>query len=151
MTIMPRLIAFMMACLLMQNMIATAEMSNPETLLSADNVWLKPPVYSSWKPRPARMDVVPPPPSGPYLSTGLSDKQQGHQLMYPPLHRAMPPAEWRRPPQQWPPESGPYRYAPANAVDAQGFMRRDPWQPYGNQRPQPIWQPMYQRPPQEYK
>lgn len=156
MYVMFRLITLIMISLLMQSVAAVAEMSNAETQGSVGSGLANlPPAYTEWPEQPTHIDVVPPPPLGPYQSTGLSDtgrsEQGDRKLMPSPLLKNMPWPERRRPPQpQWLPDRGQFSYAPGNAADVPGLMRSGQEPSYGNQRPwrSPMWQPMYQRPPQ---
>ena len=131
-----------------------------------------PPAYPSWSDRPVQKKTVPAPPSGPYMSTGLSNAGRGFACCKnrrakseasAPMLNNMPWPERRRPPQQWMPESGQYSYAPGNASAPrsapvkrsvqQGWYGAAP--DYG-QRPawqsmrRPMRQPMQQRPPQTW-
>ena len=116
-----------------------------------------PPAYPKWSERGVHRAVVPMPPSGPYMSTGLSDTGRGFRCcekrktrqMHSPMFKNMPWPERRRPPQQWLPENGQYSYAPGNVDEPQPGQGRVPTRSggYANQ-PMPVWQPMYQRPPQ---
>jgi hypothetical protein len=113
-----------------------------------------PPAYPDWPEREVRLNAVPSPPLGPYLSTGLSstgtrfaccDKVVGPQEQTVPF-KDMPWPERRLPPRQWMPEGGGYNYAPENADNTPAPRQQGG---YWNQRiPQPTWQPLYQRPPQ---
>ena len=125
-----------------------------------------PPAYPSWSDHPVQKSTVPAPPSGPYMSTGLSNTGQGFaccksrnakRMASAPLLNNMPWPERRRPPQQWMPENGQYNYAPGNVGAPRSAPVKWPVQqgwyggaPMYGQRPawQPMRQPMQQRPPQ---
>ena len=116
-----------------------------------------PPAYPKWSERAAPRVAVPGPPSGPYMSTGLSETGRGFRCcekrntrqMPSQLFKEMPWPERRRPPQQWQPENGQYSYAPANVSGSRSGQDPMTSGGYGNRAmPAPQWQPMYQRPPQ---
>jgi hypothetical protein len=150
-----RLIALIMMLVLMQPAIATAGADGSVAQKSSDARFSRlPPAYPNWPEREMQMNVVPAPPLGPYLSTGLSssgprfaccDRVIGEQESAYPFKDIPWPAR-RIPPRQWIPEGGGYNYAPGDAVDT---TASEPLGGYrGQGMPQPTWQPMYQRPPQ---
>ena len=154
MHVMFRLVALIMMSLLMQPVTAAVNADRPAAQRPDAGSAGMPPAYPDWPEREVRVNAVPAPPLGPYLSTGLSstgnrfaccDEVVGKQEQSAPF-KDMPWPERRRPPRQWIPEGGGYNYAPENVVNNPA-----PRQPggYRNQwMPQPAWQPMYQRPPQ---
>lgn len=90
-----------------------------------------PPAYPEWPERPARRELIPPPPAGPYMSSALSDidafpgnagdlrnESREQQLPSPFLEADMPWPEmpdYARP-ESWMPESGEYRFVPEEVV-----------------------------------
>jgi hypothetical protein len=90
-----------------------------------------PPAYPEWPERPARRELIPPPPAGPYMSSALSDfdafpvntgglrnepKEQWMPLPF--LDADMPwpeTPEYARP-EPWIPESGEYHFVPEELV-----------------------------------
>lgn len=90
-----------------------------------------PPAYPEWPERPARRELIPPPPGGPYMSSALSDidafpahtgglrnELRDHQMPSPFLEADMPWPETPEysPPEAWIPESGEYRFVPEEVV-----------------------------------
>ncbi len=120
---------------------------------------LLPPAYPAWPDREIHRETIPAPPSGPYMSTGLSNRKGGFsggenrnpRRVHSPLFKTMPWPERRRPPQQWMPENGQYNYAPGNMNAPRPVQNPVPSGWYGNGYrpvPEPQWQPMRQPPPQ---
>ena len=121
-----------------------------------------PPAYPEWPERPARRELIPPPPGGPYMSSALSEidafpantgglrNEFREQRMPPPLLEADMPwpetPEYARP-EPWIPESGEYRFVPEEVVrqlespapgqrqEMQRYMSRPPYMPAPPLRP----------------
>ena len=95
----------------------------PEPVMPSD----LPPAYPEWPDRPMRREVIPPPPSGPYMSSALSDvdafpadtgglrhqmRQQQMQSPFFNVDMPWPETPDRGRPEPWVPETGEYRFVP---------------------------------------
>jgi len=156
MHIMFKLLIFITMSLSIQTASANAESGDASGQQHASSTSL-PPAYPAWPDREVQRTAIPAPPSGPYMSTGLSNKAGGFsgrenrnpQRAHSPLFKTMPWPERRRPPQQWMPENGQYHYAPGNINRPPPVHNPVPSGWYGNAyRPVPQWQPMRQPSPQ---
>lgn len=124
-----------------------------------------PPAYPEWPERPARREMVPPPPGGPYMSSAMSDldafpgdrgglRDEPRELQMPsPFFEADMPwpetPDYARP-EPWMPESGEYRFVPEEVVRQlespapsirQELQRYLPYRGYPP--PPPLRQPYY--------
>jgi len=116
-----------------------------------------PPAYPEWPERPARREMIPPPPAGPYMSSALSEvdafpadtgglrdefrEQQMHSPFFEP-DMPWPGIPERGRPQAWIPESGEYRFVPEEVVrqlesPAHSGRRQPMYQQYPGYRPAP--------------
>lgn len=90
-----------------------------------------PPAYPEWPARPARRELIPPPPGGPYMSSalsdidafpadtgGLRDDSMDHQMQSSFFTADMPWPETpeKARPEPWIPESGEYHFVPEEIV-----------------------------------
>jgi len=144
MQVMFKLFAFIMMSLSGQFVLANESTGEQDP---GRNPWI-PLASPGWSDRPVQRDAIPAPPAGPYMSTGLMDKNQGfaccgngnsNRMTSAPMMNTMPWPERRPPPPQMP-ESRQYNYMQRSTM-----YRPMPIQPgqYGVPEPQPMWQPMY--------
>ena len=151
MHIMFRLIALIMMFLSMQAVIAAEVASGSDVQEPAnERPATLPPAYPEWSKRPVYGSAVPPPPLGPYMSTGLSGAERGfacceqRERKVAPSLDNMPWPERRRPPRQWLPEDGRYSFAPDDVANAPAPSQTGGYENWGRQQ----WQPIRQLPPQ---
>lgn len=155
MQVMIRLLVLFMISMSVQLVNAAMDRDGSETTESSDSSTATlPPAYPAWPEREARMNIVPPPPSGPYMSTGLARTGRGFACCEnndgiserPQMVNNMPWPERRRPPRRWMPENGEYSFASGEDIEEADRVHSGryggqgiPWQP-------PARPPIYQRP-----